>query len=415
VTVRFWHHLKTGLGFFCAALPVVLALSGAAWAAEPYRLSVSDRISIKVVEWLPSQGEFREWTAVGGEASVGANGSVSLPFLGEAAAAGKSVAELGQEFSQGLQQHFGLNTAPDVTVGIVAFAPVFVTGDVQTPGQFAFTPGLNVIKAVSLAGGERISADALLRGERDLISASGSAEVARGKLQRLLARRSRLETELAGQATVPVPEELRAVENGAAVVVVEQAILRANASRAEAQAASLRELIDLLNRELTTLAQKQATVERQLEIARRELENIQSLASEGLAANTRVSAIEGNVAELETRLLDIGTAILRAQQSISDTTRNLAALDNDRTADLTAELQQVDGQIDELNVQINTQQALMTDAVILGAELDAEQEQRVAYGYTIVRGETENSGTQTTELQPGDVVKVTRSLNLGPQ
>ncbi len=396
-----------------ALLAAILALTSSVQAkAGDYRLSVSDRIAIKVVEWLPSAGEFREWTALAGEASIGPNGSVPVPFLGEAAAAGKSPAELGGEISKGLQQVFGLNIAPDVTVGIIAYAPVFVTGDVQAPGQFPFTPGLNVIKAVSLAGGERISTDALLRGERDLISASGSAEVARGKLQRLLARRARLTAELDGESQVPVPSELSAVADGAAVVAVEQAILRANASRAQAQAASLRELINLLNRELTTLAQKQATVERQLEIARRELGNIKSLASDGLAANTRVSAIEQNVAELETRMLDIGTAILRAQQSISDTDRNLAALDNDRTAELTAELQQVDGQIDELNVQLNTQQALITDAIILGAALQAEGDELVAYSYSIVRAGSETAGTETSELQPGDVIRVTRSIRV---
>ena len=414
--------MRTSL-FNClrAARPVVLAAvlvlahAALAQANEAYRLNISDRIAIKVVEWLPSQGEFREWTALAGEASIGPNGSVPIPFLGEAAAAGKSAAELGGDISKGLQQVFGLNIAPDVTVAIVAYAPVFVAGDVQAPGQFAFTPGLNVIKAVSLAGGERIATDALLRGERDLISASGSAEVARGKLQRLQARRARLTAELDGDAQVPVPPELSAVVDGAAVVAVEQAILRANASRAQAQAASLRELINLLNGELTTLAQKQTTVERQLEIARRELGNIKSLASDGLAANTRVSAIEQNVAELETRLLDIGTAILRAQQSISDTDRNLAALDNDRTAELTAELQQVDGQIDELNVQLTTQQALITDAIILGAAQQAEGDELVAYSYSIVRAGSETPGTETTELQPGDVIRVTRKIRVaGP-
>jgi chromosome segregation ATPase len=142
------------------------------------------------------------------------------------------------------------------------------------------------------------------------------------------------------------------------------------------------------------------------------LGNIKSLASDGLAANTRVSAIEQNVAELETRLLDIGTAILRAQQSISDTDRNLAALDNDRTAELTAELQQVDGQIDELNVQLTTQQALITDAVILGAAQQAEGDELVAYSYSIVRAGSETPGTETTELQPGDVIRVTRKIRV---
>ena len=120
-------------------------------------------------------------------------------------------------------------------------------------------------------------------------------------------------------------------------------------------------------------------------------------------ANNRVSATEQSVADLETRLLDIGIAILRAQKDLNDTDRNLLALDSDRTADLTTERQEVDAQIADLRIQIQTQQSLMTDAVLLGASGGTDL---ISHQYVIIRDGAELDATDVTALQPGDVVKV---------
>lgn len=391
------------MGVALAVIWHLAASTSSAFAAEPYRLGISDRIAIKVVEWLPGAGDFREWSAVGGEYSIGPTGTVSVPFLGEQAAAGKSTAELSAEFGAELSQYFGLSNPPNVTIAIVAFGPIYVLGDVQTPGEYAYSPGLNVIKALSLAGGEKTSANSGLRSDRDLISAQGSYGVLQGQLQRLIATRARLDAQLAGERQVEVPQELASLESASTIIGVEQAVLDANASKSDGQELSLSEFSELLNQELATLQQKQETVERQLARAKEDLAGVQSLADSGLAANTRVSATEQSVADLETRLLDIGTAILRTQKDINDTDRNLLALDSDRTADLTTERQEVDAQIADLRTQISTQQALMTDAVLLGASASSEL---IDHEYIIIRDGAELEATDVTALQPGDVVKV---------
>lgn len=379
------------------------SLAISARAAEPYLLGISDRIAIKVVEWRPGEGDFREWSAVGGEYAIGPTGTVSVPFLGEQAAAGRSTAELAAEFSTDLSQYFGLSNPPNVTIEIVAFGPIYVLGDVQAPGEYAYSPGLNVIKALSLAGGEKTSETAGLRSERDLISARGTFGVLRGQLERLIATRARLDAELAGQEQVALPQELASLEGSSGIMSVEQAVLDANTSRSDGQELSLSEFSELLKRELATLQQKQSTVEGQLAGAKEDLVGVQSLASNGLAANTRVSSTEQLVADLETRLLDIGVAILRTQKDINDTDRSLLALGSNRTADLTTERQQVDAQIADLRTQIATQQSLMTDALLQGASGASDL---IDHQYIIIRDGAELQATDVTALQPGDVVKV---------
>ena len=41
----------------------------------------------------------------------------------------------------------------DVSVEILTFEPIFVLGEVNKPGSYAYAPGLTMLKAIALAGG----------------------------------------------------------------------------------------------------------------------------------------------------------------------------------------------------------------------------------------------------------------------
>src|SRR3954470_24750961 len=109
-------------------------LADAADTAGRYTLGVSDKISVRVVEWQSAGATFQDWTAVTGSYLVGPEGAVSFPFVGEVQAAGKTTAELSQALSGGLRSTLGLTDPPNVTVEVETFGPVYVTGDVQSSG-----------------------------------------------------------------------------------------------------------------------------------------------------------------------------------------------------------------------------------------------------------------------------------------
>ena len=79
------------------------------------------------------------------------NGRLSYPFLGAVPASGLTPKQLEVKIQEGLAGDYLVD--PKVTVTISEYRPVFVNGQVKTPGSFPFQPGLTVRKAVSLAGG----------------------------------------------------------------------------------------------------------------------------------------------------------------------------------------------------------------------------------------------------------------------
>lgn len=375
-----------------------------AMAQEGYRLSVSDRIQVRVVEWRAAEGLFQEWTALGGEYRVGPTGTTAFPFVGETESAGKTTTELADLVSEGLKQSLGLITPPTVSIQVLEFGPIYVTGDVQAPGQYLFSPGLNVIKALSLAGGERRIADVNARADRELISANGQYQVLREGYLRLLARRARLDAELAGADDITMPAELAEHEDAEALIAVELAVLEAHARQQTSQTSALQDEVALLNRQIETLEQKRASLERQLDLAQEQLANVRDLAEGGLTLVSRVASLETNVADLQGRLLDIDTAILQARQDIGNAGRQQAQLVDTRVSDLTLERQQVDGQIADLALQLATQEGLLREAVAFSGVAAGQERAVASYTYTIVREGEEIPADVTTEVEAGDVI-----------
>ena len=107
-----------------------------------YQLRAGDVISIRV---------FGEDDFTREKIRLNDAGSVSFPFLGEIAVLGKTVGELQENLTTRLKGKYLVN--PRVNVWIEEYRPFFVNGMVERPGGYPFQPGLNVRKAVSLAGG----------------------------------------------------------------------------------------------------------------------------------------------------------------------------------------------------------------------------------------------------------------------
>ncbi len=78
-------------------------------------------------------------------------GAISYPLLGELKVSGLTLRELETKITEGLRGRFLIN--PRVNVSIKEYRPFFVRGEVNSPGEYPFKPGLTVEKAVSLAGG----------------------------------------------------------------------------------------------------------------------------------------------------------------------------------------------------------------------------------------------------------------------
>ncbi len=388
---------------FATSLALGLTWLTTAQAAGPYMLGVSDKLNIKVVQWKAADSTFEEWTALGGEYIVGADGNVNFPMVGPTEGAGKTSADLATALGGALQQTLGLSTAPTVTVEVAAYGPIYVSGDVGTPGEYPFAPNLTVVKALALAGGERRSAEATSRPEKEILTTAGALDVLEDEYRRLLIRRARLDAELAGQDQITIPPELEGTEGLEPLVAAETAILSAQRRQAEAQSTSLDDQVALLNSQIDAFGQKETGTEAQLVTAREQLDKITALSDDGLALASRVASLQTNVSDLESRLLDTQTTALQARQDIAEAQREQARLTDQRISDLTLERQTVDGQIGALQLKIATQQGLVQEAALFTGVV-VPGNSAPAYSYVIVRNGEEVPADLGTPLEAGDVV-----------
>jgi polysaccharide biosynthesis/export protein len=135
-------------GFF---LPLVLA--GAAAAAPPvassgpppdvaYTVKPGDTLTVSVWKEPDLQGPVL----------VRPDGMFSFPLAGQMDARNKTVGELQQELTTKLKKYI---SDPVVTVSIqeIKGNKVYVIGQVQKPGDFVVNPRVDVMQALSMAGG----------------------------------------------------------------------------------------------------------------------------------------------------------------------------------------------------------------------------------------------------------------------
>ena len=156
-----------------------------------YRLGSLDKLRIRVSAWRPARAEVFSWKALDGAYSIGPAGNLSLPLLGEISAAGATTAELASEIADRLKERIGLVERPDVAIEIIQFRPFYIVGHVEHPGEYPYRPGMNVLQALAIAGGNVRIADQRL--EREIIATTGELNQLEAEKITLLARKARLE------------------------------------------------------------------------------------------------------------------------------------------------------------------------------------------------------------------------------
>jgi exopolysaccharide production protein ExoF len=286
---------------------------------------------------------------------------------------------------------------------IAEYRPVYLAGEVQTPGAYPFAPGLTVLKAVSFGGGLR-RAEAGQRFARDFLRSEGDAAVYLAERNRLLLRRARIAAEMSGAKDIEMPKELDKAEEARAILASETALMTSREKRLRLQLTALADLKALLDSEITSLGKKSETQTRQLELVQGDLDKVDALAEKGLAISSRRLALEQRTADLQAALLDIDTSSLKAKQDINKATQDETNLQNDWDAQLAQELQNTEQELDTLTLKLGTSRDLMSEAMMQSADAAALRGRLSAdnIGYSILRtveGKTEQiRATETTPV-----------------
>jgi polysaccharide export outer membrane protein len=119
-----------------------------AWANEEYRLGPGDKLRVEV---------YRD-AQLSQSLQVRPDGKITLPLVGDMAAAGKTPLELRDALTASLKEYV---TNPVVTVIVVeaTAAQVYVIGEVASPGTLVMQGPMTVLQALAQVGGLREFAD----------------------------------------------------------------------------------------------------------------------------------------------------------------------------------------------------------------------------------------------------------------
>ena len=117
------------------------APKGIASEVAEYRLGPGDTVSVKVFQEADLTGEY----------FVGPNGEISMPLAGSIQVAGLTTTELAAAVADRLSN--GYIDDANVVAEIAKFRPYYIFGEVEDAGEYPYSAGLTISRAVATAGG----------------------------------------------------------------------------------------------------------------------------------------------------------------------------------------------------------------------------------------------------------------------
>lgn len=399
---------------FSSATLVISALVFLAGAVSPALadsapLAPQTKIRLTVVQWMPSKGQFERWDAIGGEYTVSDAGEVSLPFLGSLPVGNLDSANLTSEIAKRLQAKMGLAQTPAVTIDVLDYPSIYVVGDVMAPGEYKFHSGLSVLQSLAMSGGP-LRAPAQQRSQT--ITLVGNLREIDHSLLRSSAKLSRLQAEMAGAKEI-IFDHPPAVDQqyAASIYDEERVIFQARASALDRQSTALVELRDLLNAEIDALEEKLKGSDDNIRSVEEQLTSVRTLVQKGLTITSRQMDLERLLTTYRSDKLDLVTAIMRGRQAINETTRNLEGLSDTRRSEIASEVQAENANLDQLKLKRDTTQQLLLGELSTGTNVN-NRDRELPLTFIISRRDrgqvNQFQASETTELAPSDVVRVTQ-------
>ncbi|MDB5537641.1 MAG: hypothetical protein JWP26_1602 [Devosia sp.] len=398
----------------CAALLNTVWFASPAMAAT-VGLAPLTKLRLTVVQFVAVSGDYKRWDALGGDMDVGPDGMLSVPILGSIDVTGMSADQLGTEIGDRLQAKLGLLDAPNASVQILAYPPIYVVGNVSAPGQFTFQPGMTVLQVLALAGGEPRTDGASSLSET--IKLQADLDSFGSDMLRLSAKLARLKAEYTRGTEIVFPPEISKTDPlTAEIIAQEQQIFTAHTNELARQQTGLTQLAELYNAEIDALQQKAEAVQEQITQSEKQVEVMKGLVEAGSATVSRMNDAERALADLRSQRLDNVIATMTAREHLNQSERDLAKLQDEQQSDLASQLQDEQASLEKL---ARNQTATMR---MLRQSVESDQNTILAHTtttslvYSILRQKdgqaTILDATEASVLQPGDLVRVKLQMGL---
>jgi chromosome segregation ATPase len=232
----------------------------------------------------------------------------------------------------------------------------------------------------------------------------------------LLARKSRLEAEMANADKIVFPPELERRKDDPAIATVmrqEVGIFDARRNALRNEIAALEQLKTFLAKGVESLQAQTKAQERERDLTKKELENISSLVSRGLAAAPRQLELERVMSRMEGDRLRLETELLKTRQDISRADLSIIEARNKLSNEVAASLRETQTRLEQAIVRLSTSDRLLYDSRVTYPSLLASKQRpdsKLRPVFRLVRrvdGQVkELVVADTASVEPGDTLTV---------
>lgn len=397
-------------GLFAVLASFVLT---AASAASEYRLSPGDTVEVGVAP-LPERTR---------RVVIQFDGSIVLPEAGRIDASGLTLAEFQSRLQMILPTklfHFRgtdgreqviVVKPDDVTASIAEYRPVYVTGDVLTPGQQVYRPMMTVRQVIAASGGYSLLRSRTTQGGPDPVDLQRDYESLWTEYLQSYFRVARTRAELQGDAKF----DTRAPDGSPLPPTLVQSIVKAEGDSLATALSDRQEEKDFLGKaqkdadeQIALLLKRQQDEEAALKADEEEMERLNKVYEAGNLTNARLADVRRAVLLSSTRLLDTSVELMRTRRQKDEYARQLERSDNQARVTLLRELNEATVRLADLGVRIRAAGQKLQPAGAAGQPLPIGNE-RLGAEVTIVRkvGDAWQKlpGADDAEVMPGDVVE----------
>ncbi|ESX80524.1 MULTISPECIES: polysaccharide biosynthesis/export family protein [unclassified Mesorhizobium] len=388
--------------------------AAAAEAQVAYRLSAGDTVEIGIAS-IPERTQ---------RAVVQMDGTIALPEVGMVSVGGLSPAELQTRMQTILPTKIFHHRLPDgreqmivikptdVTAVVAEYRPIYVTGDVLTPGQQAYRPLMTVRQAIAVSGGFSLLRSRANQVGPDPVDLRRDYESLWGEYTRDYYHSARIRAELQGKSSF----DMQPPQGSPLPAVFASAI-------AQAEAEGLKLSLDNFQQEQSFLdksgkdaaAQTETLLKREqaeadgVKADEDELARVRKAFESGNLTNNRLADVRRALVLSSSRALETSVELMRARRQQADFARQHERNDNQRRIGLLTELKDTNVRLADINARLRaaSQKLQPTGAAALPLPVAGETIQAEV---TIVRrvGEEwrKQPAQEDTEVMPGDTIEV---------
>ncbi|MBM6593010.1 polysaccharide biosynthesis/export family protein [Microvirga pudoricolor] len=390
-------------------------------------------------EYLLAPGDVIEFSAVGlpelrQRSRVDPNGEVSLPLIGQMKASGLSLTELRAEVKSLIPTKSLRRKTPqgldilvidpnEVNLEIADYRPIYVSGDVERPGEQSYRIGLTVRQAVAVCGGfsqRRLLADQLstpqtadLKAEyRNLWTEYTQAQVQAWRVETEMREAPEFAVDRDELKKLPIETDVRDQ-----ILRFEEQKFGTNQTTFAREKNSLAAQVQQSDEQIKLVQEQLGKTQEGAQLALAELQRVQGSYEKGVIPITRVAEERRYTLMAQTQNLQTTERLGQLQKEREELVRKLSELEVGRSVTLSRELQEAIIRLTSIKTRLGS-----VDAKLLYASSGSQQLQNtmniaVQPHITVVRKVTTGferiDANEETEIFPGDTVVVTMPSRFG--